>query len=134
MADENTDLAEWAKMLKALSNVHRLRVYQTLFSGELASCCDRIEAREPVVAQADLVKLLGLAQSTISQHLKVLEEAGLVITERRGPWTCYRANRERAARLGEYFRSVAEAQSLRCDRRTPAPRSPAQAPSQGEDG
>lgn len=119
MADENTDLAEWAKMLKALSNVHRLRVYQTLFSGGLASCCDRIEAREPVVAQADLVKLLGLAQSTISQHLKVLEGAGLVITERRGPWTCYRANRERAARLGEYFRSVAEAQSLRCDRRTP---------------
>jgi ArsR family transcriptional regulator len=108
VADEKADLAEWSKMLKALSNVHRLRVYQTLFSGELVSCCDRIEACEPVVAQADLVKLLGLAQSTISQHLNVLEEAGLVTTERRGPWTCYRANRERAARLGEFFSGIAD--------------------------
>jgi DNA-binding transcriptional ArsR family regulator len=121
VADQKTDLVRLAKMLKALSNVHRLRVYQTLFSGELASCCDRIEACEPVVAQADLVKLLGLAQSTISQHLNVLEEAGLVITERRGPWTCYRASREQATRLGEYFRSLAEAQSPLGDRRTPEP-------------
>ena len=104
---QTTDLAETAKTLRALSNIHRLRVYEALFSGDVASCCGRIGVFEPYVAQADVVKLLGLAQSTISQHLRVLENAGLVTTERRGQWTCYRANRKRAVWLAEFFAGLA---------------------------
>ena len=38
----------------------------------------------------DLVAPLSLSQPTVSHHLKVLREAGLVITERRGRWIHYR--------------------------------------------
>lgn len=41
----------------------------------------------------DLVTELGLAQSTVSHHLKILRESGLVIAEEQGSWVCYRLNR-----------------------------------------
>jgi len=40
----------------------------------------------------DIVKQMPLAQSTISQHLKVLREAGLIHGEIEGPATCYCLN------------------------------------------
>ncbi|MFZ2101932.1 MAG: metalloregulator ArsR/SmtB family transcription factor [Oricola sp.] len=42
----------------------------------------------------DVVENLPLAQSTVSQHLKVLVEAGLIIHERAMPRSVYRLNRE----------------------------------------
>jgi len=36
-----------------------------------------------------IVEILPLAQSTVSQHLKILKQAGLVIGEIEGPHTCY---------------------------------------------
>jgi len=49
----------------------------------------------------DLVDLLPLAQSTVSQHLKVLKDAGLLNGEIDGPRVCYGANRDRVRRLQE---------------------------------
>ncbi|MEJ5202805.1 MAG: ArsR family transcriptional regulator, partial [Anaerolineales bacterium] len=42
----------------------------------------------------EIVELTSLAQSTTSQHLKVLREAGLIIGEIEGPATCYCLNPE----------------------------------------
>ncbi len=47
----------------------------------------------------DLVDLVPLAQSTVSQHLKVLREAGLLQGEIDGPRVCYCADRETVRRL-----------------------------------
>ncbi len=105
--DEPNDAARLAKVFRALSNVHRLRVYGALFSGKVVSCCNRIEPVEDGVAQTDVVKMLGLAQSTISHHLGVLEQAGLVRTERRGAWTCYFADTKLAAEFGALFNGLA---------------------------
>jgi ArsR family transcriptional regulator len=53
---------------------------------------------------------LGLAQATISHHMKVLQQAGLVQAEKRGRWVHYRLDRDafaRAAdRLAEYSRDA----------------------------
>lgn len=47
----------------------------------------------------DLVGLFGLAQSTVSHHLKVLKEAGLIVGDEEGPSTCYRVDQERFRRF-----------------------------------
>ena len=47
----------------------------------------------------EFVACCRVAQPTVSHHLKVLREAGLVRAERRGQWIYYRLNRERLAAL-----------------------------------
>ena len=65
-----------ARMLKALGNPVRFQIMEYL--AESQSCITN-----------DIVRSLPLAQSTISQHLKVLREAGLIHSEIEGPATCY---------------------------------------------
>lgn len=60
----------------------------------------------------ELVGLTPLAQSTVSQHLKVLKDAGLVEGRTDGPRTCYRldldAVADLAADLAEFFAALSE--------------------------
>ncbi len=65
-----------AAMLKALGNPVRFRIMQYL-------------AERQVCITGDFVAFTELAQSTVSQHLKVLREAGLIEGEIEGPATCY---------------------------------------------
>lgn len=50
--------------------------------------------RENTQFCGDLVTELGMAQSTVSHHLKILRNAGIVLAEDRGSWVCYRLNPE----------------------------------------
>ena len=68
-----------AQMLRALGNPVRFRIMQYL-------------AEHPVCITGDVVEFTSLAQSTVSQHLKVLREAGLIAGEVEGPATCYCIN------------------------------------------
>jgi ArsR family transcriptional regulator len=68
--------ARLAKMLKALGNPVRFQIMETL--AERKTCITN-----------DIVATTTLAQSTVSQHLKVLREAGLIHGEIDGPATCY---------------------------------------------
>jgi ArsR family transcriptional regulator, arsenate/arsenite/antimonite-responsive transcriptional repressor len=65
-----------ARMLKALGNPVRFRIMQYLASNQMC-------------ITSDIVEFTTLAQSTVSQHLKVLREAGLIEGEVEGPATCY---------------------------------------------
>lgn len=65
-----------AKMLKALGNPVRFQIMQ--FLAERQTCITN-----------EIVQNTPLAQSTVSQHLKVLREAGLIRGEIEGPATCY---------------------------------------------
>ncbi len=65
-----------AKMLKALGNPIRFEIMEML------------AARQTCMTY-EIVQSTPLAQSTVSQHLKVLREAGLVRGEVEGPATCY---------------------------------------------
>ena len=51
------------------------------------------------VRACELVETLGLSQPTVSHHLKVMYEAGLLTKERRGTWIYYRLVAERLAEL-----------------------------------
>jgi ArsR family transcriptional regulator len=64
-----------AKMAKALAHPVRVAILEAL-GGEGCTC-------------GEIVEGVPMAQSTISQHLKVLKEAGLVTGVTYGPSTCY---------------------------------------------
>lgn len=77
-----------ASAFSALSDPARLRLLSliaTAPSGEACAC--------------DLIEPIGKSQPTVSHHLKILVEAGLVEREKRGVWAWYRPNPERLAML-----------------------------------
>lgn len=78
-----------APLLKALADPVRLRLMSLVAShaGGEACVCDLNDAFE-------------LSQPTISHHLKVLHEAGLLDRDKRGVWVYYRARTEALANLG----------------------------------
>ena len=79
--DLTTDEIRLARMLRALGNPIRFRIMQYL-------------AEKQVCITGEIVEFTTLAQSTTSQHLKVLREAGLISGEVEGPATCYCINVE----------------------------------------
>jgi len=76
----------------ALGNKTRYQLIKALKDKSVATCCDRIEFFENGVSVGDVVKFTGLAQSTVSQHLAVLEKANLIYKEKRESWSCYFLN------------------------------------------
>jgi DNA-binding transcriptional ArsR family regulator len=78
----------------ALGNKIRYQLIKSLRDRSISTCCNRIEYYENGVSVGDVVKLTGLAQSTVSQHLAVLENAGLVYKEKRDLWSCYFLNND----------------------------------------
>lgn len=79
---------------KALGNTTRYNLVKSIKEHSIMSCCDRFEYYENGVSVGDVVKFTGLAQSTVSQHLAVLEEAGIIRKEKRELWSCYFLNEE----------------------------------------
>lgn len=73
-------LANSAALFKALSDETRLRILYTMVNSRREIC------------ECEIVPLFGLSQSTISYHLKVLREAGIVECEKRGLWAYCRVN------------------------------------------
>lgn len=82
-----------AAICNALGNETRYRLIKAMREQTIATCCDRIEFFENGVSVGDAVKFIGLAQSTVSRHLSVLESAGLIRKERRELWSCYFLNK-----------------------------------------
>ncbi len=83
-----------SKICNALGNETRYHIIKALKDKSIGTCCDRIEYFENGASVADVVASTGLAQSTVSQHLAVLEQAGLILREKRGSWTCFFLNKQ----------------------------------------
>lgn len=67
-----------ARVFKALGDPTRVRLYSLIVasaSGEMCAC--------------DLTEPVGLSQPTVSHHMKLLVDAGLVTREQRGRWAYY---------------------------------------------
>jgi len=84
---------EVAVIAKALGHPARVRIMRLLFARDACYC-------------GELVDELSLAQATVSQHLKVLKDAGLIAGEIEGPRICYWASRERLAELRDLVGGV----------------------------
>ena len=81
-----------APLMKALADPARLRLLSIVLSHEGAEAC-----------VCDLTPYFDLSQPTISHHLKVLHEAGLLNREKRGTWVFYQARAEAMQALANLF-------------------------------
>lgn len=82
-----------AYLLKAVADPVRLRLLSLIRSSQGQEAC-----------VCDLTPAVGLSQPTVSHHLKVLTEAGLVTRERRGTWAWFRLVPTRLDDLAAIFR------------------------------
>jgi ArsR family transcriptional regulator, arsenate/arsenite/antimonite-responsive transcriptional repressor len=87
LSDE--EVTATAAVFKALADPHRVRIVNLLAG-----------AGEPVCV-CDLTEPLGIAQPTVSHHLKKLVAAGLLEREQRGTWAYYSLNRDALRRLAD---------------------------------
>jgi ArsR family transcriptional regulator len=85
LSDEEARAA--ADLFKALADPARVRLVNLLATSD-----------EPVCV-CELIPSLGLAQPTVSHHLKKLTDAGLLEREQRGRWAYYTLNREALGQL-----------------------------------
>ena len=79
-------------LLKALADPVRLRLMSMVLSHENAEAC-----------VCDLLPAFDLSQPTISHHLKVLHESGLLNREKRGVWVYYQARPEAMEAMATLF-------------------------------
>ena len=79
---------ELADDLAAVADPVRLRLLSMLVSAPSGEVC-----------VCEMVEPLGRSQPTVSHHLKILAEAGLIVGDKRGRWVWYRVVPERMAYL-----------------------------------
>jgi ArsR family transcriptional regulator, arsenate/arsenite/antimonite-responsive transcriptional repressor len=82
----DAELMEIADFAKALSHPARLAILKELAQKNTCIC-------------GEIVNVLPLAQSTVSQHLKELKKAGLIGGEIDGPKSCYCINKARLSEM-----------------------------------
>jgi ArsR family transcriptional regulator, arsenate/arsenite/antimonite-responsive transcriptional repressor len=81
-----------ANIMRALGHPVRLNILRILATRQRGECCC-----------ADVTDELPLAQSTVSQHIKVLLEAGLIARMPKGTRNCYIVQHDRLAELGAAY-------------------------------
>lgn len=84
------NLTQIEKISKALADQTRLKIYEHIASHEDVKCCTLVEMR-------------GVTPATVSHHLKILSEAGLIECKREGQFVLNRVNPEI---LQEFTQSV----------------------------
>ncbi|MGI5849745.1 MAG: ArsR/SmtB family transcription factor [Christensenellales bacterium] len=77
--------AEYVPVIKALSDETRLRIVDMLSCGEMCAC--------------KILEQFSITQPTLSYHMKILTECGIVTGRRDGSWMYYNLNKEREEEL-----------------------------------
>lgn len=85
LSDEEAEAT--ARLFKSLADPARVRILNVLATSEAPVCA------------CEFMPALGLAQATVSHHLKTLTEAGLLQREQRGKWAYFSINPEAVAQL-----------------------------------
>lgn len=88
------DFADAAALLKAIADPYRLEILATLAAADEEVCV------------CEFTDVLPLNQPTVSHHLRILREADLVRSERRGTWVYYRLADGARKRIDAALRDV----------------------------
>ena len=86
------DYAAQARRFKAFCDENRLKIIEILQGGEKCAC--------------ELLKLLSMGQSTLSYHMKILCDSGVVINRQEGKWAHYRISAEGSADAIAYLQTL----------------------------
>jgi len=109
--DETMNQDELVRIFKALANENRLKILEAIKNNQVqCTCCPEdigllsAEEKEGAICCVDeIVGQFEMAQSTISQHLRELHNAGLLIRHKKAQWVYYTVNRERLEELSGYL-------------------------------
>ncbi|MDF2547829.1 MAG: transcriptional regulator [Anaerosolibacter sp.] len=85
-------MKEEIEIFKALSDENRLKILEMLSCGELCAC--------------DIQDGLSLTQPTISHHMKVLQQVGLINVEKRGKWSFYSIKQDQIDRTCDFIKKI----------------------------
>ncbi|MBV7697763.1 helix-turn-helix transcriptional regulator [Streptomyces sp. TRM70350] len=89
-----------ASMLKAIADPTRLQILRLIERSPTGEAC-----------VCDLTECLNFRQPTVSHHLKIMTEAGLLTRERRGTWAWYAVDHEGLRRVREILEPAPAAAS-----------------------
>ena len=90
-----------AAMFKALGDENRIRILKLLRGGEKCAC--------------KLLEELNISQPTLSHHMKILCDSGLVTGRREGKWTHYAICCEGVRRVRDLMKELLSAENLPAD-------------------
>lgn len=82
----------YAKVFKALGDPKRAMIVDMLSCGELCAC--------------KILEKFQMSQSTLSHHMKLLYECGLVKSREQGKWTYYSLDAEGVSRTKQFFCAI----------------------------
>lgn len=99
-----------AGILRALGHPARLTILRVLAGQQKRECCC-----------ADVTESLPLAQSTVSQHIKVLLEAGLIERQPRGTRNCYVLRKDRLSEVNGACAGLLDGLMAVAEQREPEP-------------
>ncbi len=86
------DHATQARRFKAFCDENRLKIIELLQGGEKCAC--------------ELIECLNMGQSTLSYHMKILCESGIVENRQEGKWAHYRISAEGSAEAIAYLQTL----------------------------
>lgn len=84
----------YASVMKALGDETRIRIFHMLSQGELCAC--------------DILEAFKITQPTLSYHMKILVESGMVQSRKAGTWTRYSINKEVLGSLTGFLDGISE--------------------------
>ena len=88
--------ASYVPVFKALADETRLKIVEMLSCGEMCAC--------------DIQEPFKITQPTLSYHMKILTECGLIEARRDGLWMRYRINPSKAAVISEFWNCITTTQ------------------------
>ena len=88
----NKSYAEYVPVLKALSDETRLKIIDILSCGEMCAC--------------HILEEFSISQSTLSYHMKILSDSGIVDARRDGAWMRYTLNKERTDEVLDFITHI----------------------------
>lgn len=83
---------ERAKVFKALCDERRQRILELLHTGEKCACV--------------LIDEMGMPQSSLSYHMKILCDSGIVTSREEGKWTHYQISKEGSEKAIELLKKI----------------------------
>lgn len=89
---EKQTYIEKAEILKVLSDSNRLQIIDMLSCGEMCAC--------------KILEKFNITQPTLSHHLKVLADSGLVTSRKESNWIHYKLNDEKMKEITEFLQFI----------------------------
>lgn len=100
--DEQEQLKLLARQMKALANENRLALYFEILEHERL----QIDEAEPCCLIREVATKLKIGAPTISHHVKVLEQAGVIKVQKQGKFITASINREARERAMRFFKTT----------------------------